>query len=61
VLFYVPDHGDYHPMLWGRTFPSAAAGVEALTRDLAPGSTIAIVPDGPYVLARAPEDEPLAA
>jgi lactate racemase len=54
VLFYVPGlPAEYHEKLWGRSFPSAAAAVEALTNSLPPGSRIAVIPDGPYVLARA--------
>ena len=62
MLFYVPGlAAEYYPMLWGRVFTSAGAAVEALTSGLAPGSTIAVVPEGPYVLARAPEETPIAA
>lgn len=62
VLFYVPGlNADYHPTLWGRAFPSPGAAVEALTAGLAPGATIAVIPEGPYVLARAPAPEACAA
>src|SRR5205823_2511743 len=54
VLFYVPGlPPEYHRSLWGRSFPSAAAAVEALTGSLHPGATVAVIPEGPYVLARA--------
>jgi nickel-dependent lactate racemase len=54
VLFYVPGLPDaYHPSLWGRSFPSAADAVAALTAGLKPGARIAAIPEGPYVLARA--------
>ncbi len=54
VLFYVPGlPAEYHPTLWGPVYGSASAAVEALTRDLKPGSTVAVIPEGPYVLAKA--------
>jgi nickel-dependent lactate racemase len=62
VLFYVPGlPPDYHPTLWGRAFSSAAEAVAELTRGLKPGATIAVIPEGPYVLAKAPEPEAVAA
>jgi nickel-dependent lactate racemase len=54
VLFYVPGlPAEYHPFLWGKSYPSAAGAVEGLTRALAPGAKIAVIPEGPYVLAKA--------
>ena len=54
VLFYVPGlPAEYHARLWGRTFPTAAAAVEALAASLQPGARVAVIPEGPYVLARA--------
>jgi nickel-dependent lactate racemase len=54
VLFYVPGlPPKYHARLWGRTFPTAAAAVEALAASLQPGARVAVIPEGPYVLARA--------
>jgi nickel-dependent lactate racemase len=54
VLFYVPGlPREYHRSLWGRTFPSAPAAVQALAESLNPGARIAVIPEGPYVLARA--------
>jgi hypothetical protein len=54
VLFYVPGlPQEYHRSLWGRTFPSAPAAVQALAESLKPGARIAVIPEGPYVLARA--------
>jgi nickel-dependent lactate racemase len=62
VLFYVPGlPREYYPTLWGRAFSSAAEAVAELTRDLKPGATIAVLPEGPYVLARAPAPEAKAA
>lgn len=62
VLYYVPGlPAEYYSALWGRAFASVAAAVAELTRDLKPGATIAVLPEGPYVLARAPSPEARAA
>ena len=54
VLFYVPGlPPEYHAKLWGRAFPTAAAALEALAGSLQPGARVAVIPEGPYVLARA--------
>lgn len=54
VLFYVPGlQREYHATLWGRAFGTAAAAVEDLTASLPPGAAVAVIPEGPYVLARA--------
>jgi nickel-dependent lactate racemase len=54
VLFHVPGlPAEYYPTLWGPAFGSAPAAVEALTRTLAAGATVAVIPEGPYVLAKA--------
>lgn len=56
LLWYVPGlPAEYQPKLWGRAFPSIEAAVQALTESLQPGATIAVIPEGPYVLARARE------
>jgi nickel-dependent lactate racemase len=54
VLFYVPGlPAEYRHTLWGRSFLTAAAAVEALAASLDPGARVAVIPEGPYVLARA--------
>ena len=54
VLFYVPGLArEYHASLWGRAFPTAASAVEALMESLPRDATVAVIPEGPYVLARA--------
>jgi nickel-dependent lactate racemase len=61
VLFYVPGlPADYCPSLWGTAYPSAPAAVEALLKGLAPGSAVALIPEGPYVLAKSREPETAA-
>jgi hypothetical protein len=54
VLFYVPGlPRQYHDGLWGRSFPSAQEAVNALLDGLPANATVAVIPEGPYVLARA--------
>jgi lactate racemase len=53
VLFYTPGlPQEYRSALWGRIYDSAAEAVSALTAGLPDGATIALMPEGPYVLAR---------
>jgi hypothetical protein len=54
VFYFVPGlEAEYHSRLWGKSFPSAAAAVDALTSSLKPNARIALIPEGPYVLAKA--------
>lgn len=54
ILFYVPGlPAEYHPSLWGEVYPSAPEAIEALVDGLTPGASVAVIPEGPYVLARA--------
>jgi nickel-dependent lactate racemase len=53
VLYYVPGLPlEYQAALWGKAYPTAAAAVGALTSSLSADSSIAVIPEGPYVLAR---------
>ena len=53
ALYYVPGlPAEYHPKLWGKSYPTAHAAIEALTGSLPEGASIAVMPEGPYVLAR---------
>lgn len=53
LLWYVPGlPAEYHTGLWGRSYATADSAVAALTATLPPGATIAVIPDGPYVLAK---------
>ncbi len=53
VFYHVPGlPAEYYPTLWGRALPTPSEAVEALAKSLAPGSTIAVIPEGPYVLAK---------
>jgi len=54
ILYYVPGlPAEYHERLWGRVFPNAPAAVAALAEKVEAGGRIALIPEGPYVLARA--------
>lgn len=54
VLFYVPGlPAEYHAGLWGKSYATPAAAVAALAAGLPPDASVAVIPEGPYVLARA--------
>ena len=56
VLFYVPGlHAEYREHFGANMFGSPEAAVAALTASLRPGAKIAVIPEGPYVLARVAE------
>lgn len=53
LLYYVPGlPAEYHQWLWGRSYGSIGEAVAALTAGLAPGARVAVIPEGPYVLAK---------
>src|ERR1019366_5639285 len=55
VLYYVPGlPAEYYPALWGRACTSAEEGLRELTATLERRARIAVIPEGPYVLARSP-------
>jgi len=57
LFYYVPGlPAEYHPKLWGRSCAFMDRAVAALTAGLAPGASIAVVPEGPYVLATAGQE-----
>jgi len=61
VLFYVPGlPREYHASLWGQAFPTAAAAITAATSSLPRGAIVAVIPEGPYVLARARSEAAIA-
>ena len=54
VHFYVPGlPRQYHASLWGKAYATPEAAISALTSSLPRGARIALIPEGPYVLARA--------
>jgi nickel-dependent lactate racemase len=53
VLYYVPGlPRQYHASLWGKAYVTAEAAISALTSSLSPDARIALIPEGPYVLAQ---------
>jgi nickel-dependent lactate racemase len=53
VLFYIPGlPRQYHASLWGKAYTTPQAAVDALTSSLPRGAHIALIPEGPYVLAQ---------
>lgn len=53
VHFYVPGlPPDYHAFLWGKVHRSPKEAITSLLRGLPPGANVAVIPDGPYVLAK---------
>jgi len=54
VFFYIPGvPAEYYPSLWGKAFPTLPEAVIAFLNGLPAGAKIAVIPEGPYVLARA--------
>ncbi len=54
VLWYVPGlPADYWQLLWGQAFTTPQQALAGLLDGLRPGATIAVLPEGPYVLADA--------
>jgi nickel-dependent lactate racemase len=54
VLYYVPGlPADYYPMLWGQAYASPHEALDAMLDGLPRGARIAVLPEGPYVLASA--------
>jgi nickel-dependent lactate racemase len=53
VLYYVPGlPSQYHASLWGKAYATPEAAIGALASSLPRKAHIALIPEGPYVLAR---------
>jgi nickel-dependent lactate racemase len=53
VLYYVPGlPREFHSALWGKSYASAEQALHALVGTLPRNARVALVPEGPYVLAR---------
>jgi nickel-dependent lactate racemase len=53
VLYYVPGlPRQYLAALWGKAYATPEAAISALTSLLPPNAHIALIPEGPYVLAQ---------
>jgi nickel-dependent lactate racemase len=58
LLWYVPGlPAEFHPKLWGKSYPTIQSALNAMVQALPPRATIAVIPEGPYVLAKAREPE----
>ena len=56
--WYVPGlPPEYHQALWGQSHPTMESAVASLAATLPAGASVAVIPEGPYVLAKAPERE----
>jgi nickel-dependent lactate racemase len=54
ILFYTPGlPTEYHQWIWGKTPSTLEFAIEELTKGLPDGAKIALMPEGPYVLAKA--------
>ena len=54
LLYYLPGlPAGYHPRLWGTSYATLHDALAALTDGLPEGAAIAVIPEGPYVLAKA--------
>jgi nickel-dependent lactate racemase len=54
LLWHVPGvPAEFHAGFWGESFGTIEAAVEALARSLPAGANVAVIPEGPYVLAKA--------
>jgi len=59
IIYYVPGlPAEYYPALWGEAFASAEDALGALDASLATESSIALIPEGPYVLAKVRNQQP---
>ncbi|MGC4053100.1 MAG: nickel-dependent lactate racemase [Paludibaculum sp.] len=59
VWWYTPGlPAEYHPTIWGKLFPSAAAALNALRAEIGADAEVAVLPEGPYVFARPESAQP---
>jgi nickel-dependent lactate racemase len=62
VLFHVPGlAAEFHPTLWGPAYATPEEAIAALFRELPKGAKVAVIPEGPYVLAKVIEAAPASA
>ena len=53
ILYYLPGlTEEFRSRLWGRNFRSLQDALAALTAGLPEGAKVAVIPEGPYVLAK---------
>lgn len=57
VLWHVPGLGaEYYPSLWGAAYATIGEALDALYAGLPAGAKVAVIPEGPYVLAKVREE-----
>jgi nickel-dependent lactate racemase len=60
--WYVPGlPAEYHAKIWGKSHQSIEAAVAALAAELPAGAKVAVIPEGPYVLAKSHAHETVMA
>lgn len=58
VLYYVPGlPREFHSALWGKAYACAEEALAALASQLGQNARVAVIPEGPYVLAQASAPE----
>jgi nickel-dependent lactate racemase len=58
ILFYAPGlPAEYHESLWGKAYTTPEEAVAALIEGLPANARVALMPEGPYVLAKADATE----
>lgn len=56
ILWHVPGlNAEYYPTLWGAAYSTPQEALSALLEGLPKGAKIAVIPEGPYVLAKIAE------
>ena len=56
--WYVPGlPPEYHLALWGQSHPTMESAIASLAATLPAGASVAVIPEGPYVLAKATDRE----
>lgn len=56
MLYYVPGlPAAYYPSLWGTAYATPESALKALFDGLSKGARVALIPEGPYVLAKVEE------
>jgi len=54
IFFFTPGlPGEFHKTVWGTVFSTKEEAIRAFSAGLPPSATVALVPEGPYVLAKA--------
>jgi lactate racemase len=61
IIFCTPGlPAEFHASCWGPVFHNIEAALQELNSRLTPGASVAVIPEGPYVLARPANDRAAA-